>query len=260
MLTPAPTIDASAPPKPRPRGKAVEVLAARTSVTAASDMNQIETAPGRRTADVLAAAEAAQLDLPAKRVRTPKCGPLDSLSVGKEQVRKIEYICSVRIFYVHYNHALYILQKPACYHCGGCGRAGDIRLAGAGDLLARRAVASPALAAVLRPAMGLCGEGCALLARLRPLVRVAGGPGGNREVSAPHISLSMRVASTSLTARTGGAVHNGGTWLSCRSPAFWLGILGRGRYDVDDGWWYGGRSDLRRRRGLSGWNFPLTVR
>ncbi len=124
-------------------------------------------------------------------------------------MRKIKYICSVRIFYVHYNDALYILHKPACYHCGGCGRAGDIRLAGAGDLLARRAVASPALAAVLRPAMGLCGEGCALLARLRPLVRVAGGPGGKREVSAPHISLSMRVASTSLPARTGAAGTTG---------------------------------------------------
>ncbi len=72
VVSAAPTIDAPAPPKPRPRGKAVEVLAARTSVTAASDMNQIESAPGRRTADVLAAAEAAQLDLPAKRVRTPK--------------------------------------------------------------------------------------------------------------------------------------------------------------------------------------------
>ncbi len=71
-MSAAPTIDAPAPPKPRPRGKAVEVLAARTSVTAASDMNQIESAPGRRTADVLAAVEAAQLDLPAKRVRTPK--------------------------------------------------------------------------------------------------------------------------------------------------------------------------------------------
>ncbi len=138
-----------------------------------------------------------------------RCGPLESLSVGKAQVRKIKYICSVRIFYVHYNDALYILHKPACYHCGGCGRAGDIRLAGAGDLLARRAVASPALAAVLRPAMGLCGEGCALLARLRPLVRVAGGPGGKREVSAPHISLSMRVASTSLPARTGAAGTTG---------------------------------------------------
>ncbi len=105
-------------------------------------------------------------------------------------------------------HYIYYKNPPAII-AAGAGGAGDIRLAGAGDLLARRAVASPALAAVLRPAMGLCGEGCALLARLRPLVRVAGGPGGNREVSAPHISLSMRVASTSLTARTGGAVTTG---------------------------------------------------
>ena len=71
---PAPTNDIAVPPKPRPRGKAAQDLA---PVAESSGTNLTESAvpvptPSRRTADSLAASEAAQLNLPAKRVRTAK--------------------------------------------------------------------------------------------------------------------------------------------------------------------------------------------
>ena len=101
---------------------------------------------------------------------------------------------------------MYISKKTAGYQQAG-------GFVGAGDLLLRRDVAAPALFDARKPIMGLCCAGCALLARLRPLVRVAGGPAGRRELSAPHISLKTHVDSTSLAARVGAAAGNV-SWLS----------------------------------------------
>ena len=104
--------------------------------------------------------------------------------------------------YVDYIH---VKKQGACDQAGGFGRADEFCFTGAGDRLVRRILCWAALFAPLSPAMGFCIPGCVLLARLRPLVRVAGGPGGMRELSAPHISLKMRVASTSLPPRAGSA-------------------------------------------------------
>ena len=74
ITAPVPMADVGGPPKPRPRGKAAKDLAPSGSVSSLTNLEPAKPAPtpGRRTADVLAAAEAAQLDLPSKRVRTAK--------------------------------------------------------------------------------------------------------------------------------------------------------------------------------------------
>ncbi len=72
--TPAPAVVMQAPPKPRPRGKAAKDLAVTgaSAPTIENQPAQPTLTPSRRNADLLAVAEAAQLDLPAKRVRTGK--------------------------------------------------------------------------------------------------------------------------------------------------------------------------------------------
>ncbi len=66
--TTAPAVMLQAPPKPRPRGKAAKDLAATgaTSPPVENEPAQPTNTPTRRNADLLAVAEAAQLDLPAK--------------------------------------------------------------------------------------------------------------------------------------------------------------------------------------------------
>ena len=56
------------PPRPRPKGKAIKDLQAQGPLQGHTS----SAAPVRMTADVLAAAEANKLVLPAKRVRTAK--------------------------------------------------------------------------------------------------------------------------------------------------------------------------------------------
>ena len=65
--------DLAGPPKPHPRGKAATDLAAAGTTGLTTEAAPVQPlTPARRSADVLAAAEAAQLNLPAKRVRTAK--------------------------------------------------------------------------------------------------------------------------------------------------------------------------------------------
>ncbi len=85
-------------------------------------------------------------------------------------------------------------------HAGGLGEADDLEVR-PGDLLLR---------GDLRPTMGLCAPGCVLFARLRPLVRVAGGPVGMRSYQLPTSNLTCGLLPPPSHAAVAAEVLGGG--------------------------------------------------